>query len=87
MKTTILYKNLNVPNWALPFLINGDSSNISRQDRFILSDWMLSIKKEVEKIGGGNWEISTTETTGFTWHPAFGLACDCTECDIIVLTK
>lgn len=60
-----------IPDYALPYLINGDSSALSEEDEKTINDW---IAKEFPDHENLTYEYDTEEGEFFTWYPAFGLA-------------
>ena len=88
MKTLSKQQNARVPSWALSYLINGDYSGITEDEKTTVDKWLDGMNKWVESIGGNPLYMNinpVTEHEFFTKYPEFGLPCDCTECDIEVL--
>lgn len=78
------YTGLLVPDYALPYLINGDSSGLEKGDAERVDAWMRHFYAEAE-AAGGRVIFDAGESAGFTWRPEFGLACDVTECKVLVV--
>jgi hypothetical protein len=68
---TMIFK-CNIPNWSLPYLVNGDSSGLEDDEVKMVDDWHK--KNNVEIVN------PTDEQDGFTTDTEFGDACDCTVC-------
>lgn len=63
---------LEIPDWALPYLVNGDSSGLDDDDIEMIDDWYK--RNNVEYVE------TTDETNEFTAYPEFGEACATTVC-------
>lgn len=77
--TTVL-KGVRVPTWALNYLVNGDSG-LSPEDKKLVDDW-------VEKTrDGGRIDVCCHRAwyeIYFSWAPAFGLASNVVDCDVVI---
>lgn len=71
LNNTMIFK-CNIPNWSIPYLVNGDSSGIEDDEVEMVDDWCK--KNNVETVD------PTDEQDGFTTDTEFGDACDCTVC-------
>lgn len=90
-KMKIVYeREAKIPDYALPYLINGDDSGISMEDKKIIDQWestYLAIAEdwkgifEVALPSNENWE------SYFTGNPEFGLACNVVDCTLLVLVS
>jgi len=75
------------PSYALSALINGDYSDLEKEDESALNAFL-----EREK-GIDAWNVKSDEETGesnepyFSSNPEFGLACDCVDVIGIVFEK
>lgn len=79
---TVLEK-VRIPTWALCYLVNADSSGLEPEDKKLVDEWVERTRD------GGCVDVccpAEGEEPYFCAHPAFGLACDVEECDVI-LTK
>lgn len=77
-----ILRGVRIPTWALCYLINSDDSALDPEDKKTVDDW-------VEKTrNGGRIEVCRpregSDEPYFTRHPAFGLACDVEDCDVIL---
>ena len=84
MKTIGSY-TVYLPDYALSYLVNDDSSGIEEEDKKTIDSYMEFFYHEA-KINNGSVIIDTTSNESFfTWSPAFGLACNCFKASIIIL--
>lgn len=71
------------PAWALSYVVNGDSSGISAEDKKQVDTYMRQYE------GRGHVEVCTPADDNwepyFDWNPEFGLACDVVDCTILIL--
>lgn len=84
MKTLAEYQE-QVPNYALSYLINGDSSGIDDEDVRNADMWLDGYNQIADDLGGNVVLSVTDETNAFCRNPAFGLACDTTTVDVLIL--
>lgn len=61
-----------VPEWALPAIINGDTSGLSDEDEQLITQWEMRLGATGPLV----YDIADEESQ-FTSRPAFGLACNC----------
>ena len=79
-------ESVDVPDYALCYLINGDNSGLTDEDITIIDNWFNHYQKIADKynssviISPEDYEEGT-----FTSFPAFGLACNAFPCRIIIL--
>lgn len=69
-----------IPVWALPAIINGDSSGLEQEDVDTILAWF-------EKTGVDVVECPTDKDMDkkyFTSRPAFGKACEVVKCKCII---
>ena len=84
MSSPIIY-DAKIPTYALSYLINADCSGLEDSDIAIIDKWynmFVSIAAENDKHVIVN--IIDADNTYFTHKPAFGLACDVTDCQVII---
>lgn len=76
----------DLPDYSLSYLINGDDSGLEGEDIDAIDQFMEYYYKLADEVGG-NVVIDIPEDSEpfFTHDPAFGLACDCYECNINIL--
>lgn len=60
------------PNWSLPYLINGDSSGLSEEDKKMCDEWYNS--------NHPLYIETTDDEDAFNKYPLFGKPCDTTAC-------
>ena len=71
---------INLPTWAVDYLVNGDSSGISEEDIATVDQWLESLDHHCVSFDFDcDGEILGTF---FTQYPEFGLACECEQVDI-----
>jgi hypothetical protein len=87
MKTYTRQMNAAIPSHALPYLINGDASNLDNIDREQTLNWYQGWITYADNVRGNLVISPTGESEFFSHFPEFGLPCMCTECDIIVLVE
>lgn len=68
---TIIFK-CNIPDWSLPYLVNGDPSGLEDDDVKTVDEWVNKNKVEIVN--------PTDEHDEFTRNAEFGDACACTVC-------
>ena len=86
MRTYQFQQDARIPSYALSYLINGDSSGLSYEDITIIDRWYKTWQEVANRVNGSIVISTTDEREFFTARPEFGgLACDCVECDILVL--
>lgn len=74
-----IYNKVLIPSWALAYLINGDDSGLSDEDRKMVDEWVAS--------WGCPIDVCNAEEGSEPFlcsHPEFGLACDVEECDVVM---
>lgn len=73
-----------IPDYALSYLINGDSSGLEADDIAIIDSYM----KEYYAMGGNVIiDYDTDEERYFSSHPAFGSPCTVYDCKILILKR
>jgi hypothetical protein len=85
METKLRQQNARIPAYALPYLINGDASGLSDEDKTTIDKWLNHWVKDAEKLGGAVIISPTGQEEEFTHYPEFGLPCGYIECDIVIL--
>lgn len=76
----------NIPDYALSYLVNGDASGITDEDKANCDEWLESTTERLQKQYPGlavDFVLSDNEPC-FRPFPAFGLACNCIEGAIVV---
>ena len=70
-----------IPDWALCYIINGDASGLEDED-------IEMVDKFCEQFPGAIYSPITNEDGDiepyFTSYPAFGLACDVVDTEIVI---
>lgn len=80
-----------IPDYALSYLINGDDSRLSPEDKKIIDQWKLTYET-MAKEANGYFELSQENPeenvdSYFTWNPEFGLACNVYDYHILILVN
>lgn len=71
---------VRIPTWALCYLVNADASGLDAEDKKTVDEWVERTRN------GGRIDVCTLPVMEpyFSSWPAFGLACDVEDCDVIV---
>lgn len=82
----ILYEyNVRVPEYALPYLINGDNSNLTKDDIITINNWLKYYQDKSIVLKGAVSINLVNDNSYFSKHPTFGLPCTCIDCVILIL--
>ena len=75
-----ILSGVRIPTWALSYLVNADDSGLDAEDKKTVDEWVERTRN------GGRIDLCpwSDGEPYFTWYPAFGLACDVEDCDVIV---
>jgi hypothetical protein len=73
-----------IPSYALPCLINSDFSGLSDEDEDIINKYINYFYHEAKQVNGYVVVETKNDEEYFTWNPAFGLACNVTDCLILI---
>lgn len=68
----------DIPNWALPYLLHGDDSGITDEDRAKLGRWITSFRGEIQSF------VVAEDEMHFASRPEFGSPCNCTPVTVVV---
>ncbi len=71
-----------IPTWALCYLINGDSSGLSEEDKETADRWLA--ENRVTAVCTASDEEGEYHPY-FTHYPAFELASDVVDCNVITI--
>ena len=52
METIAEYNGLRIPDWSLSYIVNGDDSGITPEDKKLVDDYFQQFQDEAEKAGG-----------------------------------
>ena len=79
--------NESIPEYSLSYLINSDSSGITREEMELIDNYMQTFYNIAEQYNNGNITISihNNQEVYFTKYPAFGLPCNCFDVIITIL--
>ena len=87
MKTVKEYTELRIPDYALPYLVNDDASGLDEADKRNIDAYMQQFYDEADKVKGDVIFNYDDQDGYFSSHPAFGLACNVMECEILIVTS
>ena len=67
---------MEIPRWALCYLVNGDLTGLSDEEIKIVQDW---------ERDNHVYDVESLEEEGsFSWRPEFGKACNVVECNVFI---
>lgn len=75
---------LQVPDWALSYLVNGDCSGFSEEDVDAVDLWWADWVSEASERGGYAVFSVGESHNEFCTRPEFGKPCACTDCKVII---
>ena len=67
---------LDIPAWALNYIVNGDASNLSDDEESMVDAFL----QDFEYVDEVQDEDGCPEGASFNHHPQFGHACDTVRC-------
>ena len=85
MAKTLAEYSEDVPSYALSYIINGDASGIEDEDQENAAAWMEWFTSKAKELGGSVVYSPTEDTYCFCSCPAFGLACETTKVDVLII--
>jgi len=80
----ITYKE-NIPDYALSYLINDDTSSLTADEIEEIDVFMDSFYLEAANLHGHVVIDIIDDESSFNHRPGFGLACDTVTCNINIL--
>ena len=83
MKTIEDYKE-RIPDYALSYLVNNDSSGIDDADVKAIDAFMQWYYDKAKEVNGYVIFACGDGDGSFDSRPAFGLACNTVECEILI---
>lgn len=84
MKTLESYKE-EIPTYALSYIHNADASGLDYADIKAIDNFLQWYYDRAAELGGSVIIGYDNDDEGsFTHRPAFGLACDCIETEILI---
>ena len=86
MYTHQFQQNARIPSYALSYLINGDASGLPVEDKLRIDKWYQLWQDVADRVNGTVVIAPVDDREFYTKYPEFGLPCQCTECDILVLS-
>jgi hypothetical protein len=85
MKEVARYENLEIPSYALCYLVNADASGLEKKDKELIDWYMEQFYQEAAQAGGHVIFACGKGKCGFTHFPEFGLPYYCVECTILIV--
>ena len=90
------YTELKIPDYALSYLVNNDSSGIEEEDIKNIDSFMEQFYTEAKENDGnvifntseiidGDGEILEYQEPYFCHFPVFGLACNVVDCTVLIV--
>ena len=76
---------VDLPDYSLSYLVNGDASGIDDTDIENIDSFMQQFYDEAEELNGHVVIDVISEEGSFTPYPEFGLACNCYDTNINIL--
>jgi hypothetical protein len=85
MKTLEDYE-VEIPDYALSYLVNGDSSGLEKEDIETIDNYMQYYYDRAKELNGYVlFDIKDmNDEGGFNHNPEFGLACNTITCIILI---
>jgi hypothetical protein len=71
-----IYESVDLPQWAIPYIHDGDVSGLENEEVDLIDDWIMSLPNGVTYCFGKN--------NSFCNNPAFGLPCSTTKTIILI---
>lgn len=76
-KNVEMTENVEIPDWALYYLICGDASDLTEEDKEQVDKWLASWEGTVDVC-------PQDDESYFSSSPEFGLACNVVKCNVLV---
>jgi hypothetical protein len=77
---------VKMPDYALPYLINGDDSGLNESDKIAIDNYMTQFYAELSDINDQIiFDYDSELESYFTWNPAFGLTCNVVDFTIAIM--
>lgn len=86
MKRLSTEKNAQIPSHVLSYLVNGDASGITVEEK-AQADNFMKLYSDLFPVNGGIIISPVGEASHYSKFPEFGLPCLVVDCDIIVMEK
>ena len=78
---------VEIPDYALSYLINDDSSGIDEAEIKLIDEFMQEYYDEAKKVKGSVIIDVIDEEGSFNAFPEFGLACNTFSCNIHIIYR
>ena len=84
----------SIPSWALPYIVNGDSDGLSKEDISLVEKWENKMRERgfnpdvfdfVREDENGELYLEPEQDSYFDSFPAFGLPSECFMCLFVKL--
>lgn len=79
---TIEKFTVKLPEWSLPYLINGDETGLMEGEIQLIQGWWSGLTVVYPE---GSIILNPSGEHYFTRYPIFGLACECVDCDVLIV--
>jgi len=86
MKTHAEY-NVKIPDYALSYLVNSDSSGLEEREIVLIDHYMRKYYTVAQAVNGSVIIDPSENESYFTSNPAFGLACNVVDTIILILVE
>lgn len=80
MTTIARYDDLDIPTWALGYLVNGESKGLSESDVGLIQRWT----SQFETGPNAAFLFSSEQEEYFTWSPEFGPGATCVKGTVVI---
>jgi len=89
MKKLAEYDLLQVPDYALSYLFNGDDSGLDDEDITSIDDWVEYFEGQARELGGHTvYGLTDNDSESYFCHnPEFGKASNVVEMTVTILGK
>lgn len=77
------YVEAKIPTWALPYLVNGDTSGLEDSEIAMVDEWWQESADALPDGAHLTFDYSGDEY--FAWNTAFGLAATVEDCVLIAM--
>ena len=79
---------VSMPDYVVCYLVNRDDSGLLPDDKTACDKalaWYYHRASELKGYAVFDFDFEPQHDPYFTWHPMFGLACNCYDCKINII--